>query len=382
MGIKMTAASARRRQPELLLLLLVAVAMALAPAACGRDLQNQTMAAQGWQRRGGKPMATALIVFGDSIVDPGNNNNLQTRMKANHAPYGKDFPGHVATGRYSNALLPPDLIAQRLNLKELLPPWLNVEHTPEDLLTGVSFASGATGFDPLTPQLVNVFTMDQELEFFDTYRQKLVGLVGEAETRRIIDHAFFFVCTGTDDIANTYFMTPYRAFDYDIPSYVDFLLVGAEAFLRNTSARGAKKMGFTGMPPIGCVPSQRTIGGPQRRCEARRNYASLMYNKALQELIGRLNADPGFHTHVVYFNIYDIIEELAMHGERWGFTEMTRGCCGSGLIEVTQLCNTQYMGVCDDVDKHVFFDSYHPTQRAYEVIVDHIFKYYVPLMHL
>ncbi|VAH96399.1 unnamed protein product [Triticum turgidum subsp. durum] len=254
------------------------------------------MTAQAVQQQQGssnkKPLVTALIVFGDSIVDPGNNNNLPaTRMKANHAPYGKDFAGHVATGRFSNALLPPDLIARRLNLKPLLGPWLNVEHTPEDLLTGVSFASGATGFDPLTPQIVNVFTMDQELEFFDEYRRRLVGIVGEAETRRIIAGAFFFVVTGTDDFANTYFMTPYRAGDYDIPAYVDLLLVGAEAFLRNTSARGARKMGFTGMPPIG------------------------------------------------------------------------------------------YMGVCDDVDKHVFFDSYHPTQRAYEIIVDHIFKNYVPLIN-
>ncbi|KAF7044744.1 hypothetical protein CFC21_053933 [Triticum aestivum] len=371
------------------LLVAAAVAMAMAAPAivCGRDL-NQTMTAQAVQQQQGssnkKPLVTALIVFGDSIVDPGNNNNLPaTRMKANHAPYGKDFAGHVATGRFSNALLPPDLIARRLNLKPLLGPWLNVEHTPEDLLTGVSFASGATGFDPLTPQIVNVFTMDQELEFFDEYRRRLVGIVGEAETRRIIAGAFFFVVTGTDDFANTYFMTPYRAGDYDIPAYVDLLLVGAEAFLRNTSARGARKMGFTGMPPIGCVPSQRTIGGgPRRRCEARRNYAALMYNKALQQLIDRLNADPTFHTLVVYFDIYDIIEELAVHGDRWGFTELTHGCCGSGLIEVTMLCDTRYMGVCDDVDKHVFFDSYHPTQRAYEIIVDHIFKNYVPLMHL
>jgi hypothetical protein len=94
---------------------IVAVAVlvvAMAAAVCGRDLNQTTAAAasQGWRPRG-KPMATALIVFGDSIVDPGNNNNLPaTRMKANHAPYGKDFAGHVATGRFSNALLPPDLI--------------------------------------------------------------------------------------------------------------------------------------------------------------------------------------------------------------------------------------------------------------------------------
>ena len=44
--------------------------------------------------------------------------------------------------------------AQGLNVKQLLPPYLGVQHTPEDLLTGVSFASGATGFDPLTPVIV------------------------------------------------------------------------------------------------------------------------------------------------------------------------------------------------------------------------------------
>jgi hypothetical protein len=31
---------------------------------------------------------------------------------------------------------------------------VGVDLSPEDLLTGVSFASGATGFDPLTPVLV------------------------------------------------------------------------------------------------------------------------------------------------------------------------------------------------------------------------------------
>ena len=44
--------------------------------------------------------------------------------------------------------------AQKLHVKKLVAPWLNVDHTPEDLLTGVSFASGATGYDPLTPKIV------------------------------------------------------------------------------------------------------------------------------------------------------------------------------------------------------------------------------------
>uniref|UniRef100_A0A453MKC3 GDSL esterase/lipase n=1 Tax=Aegilops tauschii subsp. strangulata TaxID=200361 RepID=A0A453MKC3_AEGTS len=116
-GVKMITTQ-RCRLRELLVAVAVAMVAMAAPAlVCGRDL-NQTMTVQATQQQGSsnkKPLVTALIVFGDSIVDPGNNNNLPaTRMKANHAPYGKDFAGHVATGRFSNALLPPDLIGTYL----------------------------------------------------------------------------------------------------------------------------------------------------------------------------------------------------------------------------------------------------------------------------
>jgi hypothetical protein len=52
----------------------------------------------------------ALIVFGDSIVDPGNNNALTTLIRCNFPPYGQDFPGHNATGRFSNGRVPSDIL--------------------------------------------------------------------------------------------------------------------------------------------------------------------------------------------------------------------------------------------------------------------------------
>ena len=52
----------------------------------------------------------AVIIFGDSIVDTGNNNNLATIAKCNFPPYGKDFPGQIPTGRFGNGKVPPDLI--------------------------------------------------------------------------------------------------------------------------------------------------------------------------------------------------------------------------------------------------------------------------------
>lgn len=52
----------------------------------------------------------AVIVFGDSVVDTGNNNYLKTIIKVNYPPYGKDFVGGDPTGRFSDGKVPSDLI--------------------------------------------------------------------------------------------------------------------------------------------------------------------------------------------------------------------------------------------------------------------------------
>ena len=49
------------------------------------------------------------------------------------------------------------------------------------------------------------------------------------------------------------------------------------------------------------------------------------------------------------------------------FEETNKGCCGTGLFEVTPLCN-EITPVCDDASKYVFWDSVHPTEAAYQYI--------------
>ena len=53
----------------------------------------------------------AFFVFGDSLVDNGNNNYLMTTARADAPPYGIDFPTHMPTGRFSNGLNIPDIIS-------------------------------------------------------------------------------------------------------------------------------------------------------------------------------------------------------------------------------------------------------------------------------
>lgn len=59
---------------------------------------------------------TSILVFGDSSVDPGNNNILQTTFKGNFPPYGKNFFDGRPTGRFSNGRLATDFIGNSLPL--------------------------------------------------------------------------------------------------------------------------------------------------------------------------------------------------------------------------------------------------------------------------
>ncbi|KAK6928042.1 GDSL lipase/esterase, partial [Dillenia turbinata] len=45
--------------------------------------------------------APALYLFGDSLLDGGNNNHLPTIAKVNYPPYGNNFPQGI-TGRFTN----------------------------------------------------------------------------------------------------------------------------------------------------------------------------------------------------------------------------------------------------------------------------------------
>lgn len=56
---------------------------------------------------------SALYLFGDSLVDVGNNNYLKLSIaKANHFPYGIDFPTKKPTGRFSNGKNAADFIGE------------------------------------------------------------------------------------------------------------------------------------------------------------------------------------------------------------------------------------------------------------------------------
>ncbi|GAY56662.1 hypothetical protein CUMW_173600 [Citrus unshiu] len=88
--------------------------------------------------------ARAFFVFGDSLVDNGNNDYLATTARADSYPYGIDYPTHRPTGRFSNGLNIPDLISEQIGMESTL-PYLSPELTGQRLLVGANFASAGIG---------------------------------------------------------------------------------------------------------------------------------------------------------------------------------------------------------------------------------------------
>ncbi|KAK6922565.1 GDSL lipase/esterase [Dillenia turbinata] len=319
----------------------------------------------------------ALIVFGDSIVDPGNNNNLLTVVKCNFPPYGKDFVDGKATGRFSNGRIPSDLIAEELSIKELVPAYLDPNLQVDDLLTGVSFASGATGYDPLTSKIASVLSLSDQLNMFKEYTRKITEAVGEDKKATIISKSLYIVCVGSDDIANTYFATPARKFDYGINDYTDLMVTFASKFLKDLYGLGARRVAIINIPPIGCVPSQRTLGGGlERGCAESHNHAAMLFNSKLSLTVDLLNKKLP-QARLVVFDIYKFLMALLQNHAKYGFEVVNNGCCGTGVIEVSILCNKLTPFTCKNDRKYLFWDSYHPTEEAYRILVHQVLKKYI-----
>ncbi|KAM4130129.1 hypothetical protein ACJW30_01G077600 [Castanea mollissima] len=296
----------------------------------------------------------AIFVFGDSTVDTGNNNNRVTPSRANYPPYGNDFKGKVATGRFSNGKVPSDMI-------------------------GVCFASGGAGYDPLTSKLASSWSLSDQLGMLKEYIVRLQGIVGANTTNFILTRSLYLISLSSCDIANVYFGPTSRRYEYDFASYTDLMLKYATQFLKEIYSLGARRIGVLGAPPIGCVPSQRTIaGGLRRQCGEGQNQLAKLFNAKLTTLLDSLNRDMP-NSKMFYLDIYNPLLDLIEHPEENGFKIAEKGCCGTGLIEVAPICNPS-SAICTDVNDYVFWDSFHPTERAYKIITSQLLKNYGNLL--
>ncbi|KAK4366463.1 hypothetical protein RND71_014343 [Anisodus tanguticus] len=129
--------------------------------------------------------ARAFFVFGDSLVDNGNNNYLVTSARADSPPYGIDYPTHRPTGRFSNGLNIPDIISEQLGMEPTL-PYLASQLTGHRLLVGANFASTGVGIlNDTGIQFLNIIRIGKQLEYFQQYQRRVTALIGAEQTQQL-----------------------------------------------------------------------------------------------------------------------------------------------------------------------------------------------------
>ncbi|KAF3678999.1 hypothetical protein T459_05210 [Capsicum annuum] len=89
---------------------------------------------------GAPQVLPCYFIFGNSLLDNGNNNGLYTLVKANYAPYGVDFREGRPTGRFTNGRNTADFLAELLGFNHYIPPFASAKDS--DILEGVNYASG------------------------------------------------------------------------------------------------------------------------------------------------------------------------------------------------------------------------------------------------
>ncbi|KAI8563203.1 hypothetical protein RHMOL_Rhmol03G0094400 [Rhododendron molle] len=257
----------------------------------------------------GEPLVPMLCVFGDSVVDVGNNNHLNTLIKSNFPPYGRDFVTHTPTGRFCNGKLATDFTAEYLGFDSYPPAYLSQDARGKNLSIGANFASAGSGFYDRTAQFYRAISLTQQLAYYKEYQDK-VNLYGV----------------------------------------------------------GVRRIGVTTLPPTGCLPAAITLfGGGSNQCVGRLNQDAVAFNNKLSTTAQYLKSRfPGLK--VVVFDIYQPLLDLITKPTDQGFFESRKACCGTGTIETSMLCNARSVGTCSNATQYVFWDGFHPSEAANKVI--------------
>ncbi|XP_024518500.1 GDSL esterase/lipase At4g28780 [Selaginella moellendorffii] len=312
--------------------------------------------------RGGRG-AKAIFIFGDSLVDSGNNNYLNSLAKANFAPNGEDWPNHLGTGRFCNGRLVADYISEYMGTEPVL-PILDPKNTGRNLLRGANFASAGSGIlDDTGAMFVQRLRVSEQYNLFRRYKGQLATFVGGRAADRIVAAGLYSFTIGGNDYINNYLQAlSARARQYTPPQYNTLLVSTFKQQLKDLYNMGARKISVGNMGPIGCIPSQITQRGVNGQCVQNLNEYARDYNSKLKPMLDELNRELR-GALFVYVNAYDILSDLVSNPGKNGFTVSNSACCGQGNYNGLFIC-TAFSTICNDRTKYVFWDPYHPTEKA------------------
>ncbi|XP_061351995.1 GDSL esterase/lipase At1g29670-like [Gastrolobium bilobum] len=301
----------------------------------------------------GKPQVPCLFIFGDSLSDSGNNNNLPTSAKSHYKPYGIDFP-IGPTGRFTNGRTAIDIITQFLGFKKFIPPFANTSGS--DMLKGVNYASGAAGIRfESGKHMGGDISLGQQLTKHKFIFSKIAIRVGGYDKAiEYLDKCLYYVNIGSNDYINNYFLPQFYPSSriYSPEQYAEALIQELSLYLQALYYLGARKYVLVGLGRIGCMPNAISTRGTNGSCAEEENAAAFMFNKKLKSLVDHFNKQFSADSKFIFIN--------STAGTIDSFTVFDAPCCPTGANGQCVPGQTP----CQKRNHYVFWDGFHPTEAV------------------
>ncbi|KAL4562179.1 hypothetical protein LXL04_034373 [Taraxacum kok-saghyz] len=346
------------------------------------------------------PHVPCYFIFGDSLMDNGNNNNLPTQAKVNFPPYGIDFPDGP-TGRFSNGRNIADVIAQLLGFKNFIPPFATAKD--EEIINGVNYASGGAGIRDETGQhMGSLISFSKQIINHNITISQLSSLIANgslALTRKYLNRCIYTIDMGNNDYINNYFVPKYyqTSRDYTPAQYAKVLVEQYSRQLQEIKVKvtlnevdgkdtyvdkdglevvfifstkktktlekfnaqelyknGARKFGIFAAGNSGCCPGIMADHGLNTCVESVNNAVKLFnnhLNNTLYDLNNRfLNAK------------FILIDDPLVYPNDLNVTD--KPCCEVALSTTGKGSCVPNQVPCNNRQNYYFWDAYHPTERV------------------
>ncbi|KAG8364441.1 hypothetical protein BUALT_Bualt19G0129200 [Buddleja alternifolia] len=307
-----------------------------------------------------------VFILGDSTADVGTNNHLaQGKLKANFPHNGIDFPHSRATGRFSNGFNSADCLAKLFGLKRSPQPFLFLlrlkSHFHKHLFKGVNFASAGAGLLDETNKNLTVVPLSEQINQFTSVHDNFTAIIGPGKTKEILCKSLFFISIGSNDIFD-YFQSKT---EIPIDKFITILMSTYSKHITTLYELGARKFGIISVPPVGCCPSQRLFQkqlNGSNVCFDPMNEFALVFHSALDTFLHKISSQLPEMKYSLG-NMYRMTNDVIKNPKLFEFENVDEACCGHGDLSAAGPCN-RTAKLCPDRTKYLFWDLFHPTQKA------------------
>ncbi|GKV27992.1 hypothetical protein SLEP1_g37096 [Rubroshorea leprosula] len=314
------------------------------------------------------------FIFGDSLSDVGNNRYLSRSLaQANLPYYGIDFGNGLPNGRFTNGRTVADIMGDHYGLPRP-PAFLDPSLTADVILeNGVNYASGGGGILNETGSLfIQRLSLYKQIELFQGTQKLIKNQIGAEEAAKFFQGAKYVVALGSNDFINNYLMPVYSdSWNYNDKTYIDYMMETLGDQLKILHGSGARELIVFGLGPMGCIPLQRVLS-TNGACQERANNLALSFNKAGSQLLQQLSSKLP-NASFRFGDAYDVVNDVITNPSKYGFTNSDSPCCSLGRIRPALTC-IPASTLCKDRSKYVFWDEYHPSDSANQLIANELIK--------